>query len=110
MEIVLRILHEELSGFANPEKFKYNPVSELVLLIHQNSNTGPRYKYLENAENFEKTCVVTANDFELGRGVGPTRPVAKRKASIVGLQKVGQEIKDARGCMRSAISMLDQCL
>ena len=108
MEIVLRIMDEELSRFANPEKFKYNPVSELVLLIQQNSNTRPRYKYLENADNLEKTCVITVNDFELGRGVGPTKRVAKRKASIAALEKVRQESKDAGGYMSSAICMLDQ--
>lgn len=91
LEIVLRLMDEELNRFANPEKFKHNPISELVRFVQGSRNSLPKYRYLDDAKDPEKKCVVVVKDCDVGLGVGPTRRIAKRKASVAALKKLRLE-------------------
>ncbi|KAI0566200.1 Ribonuclease III [Gracilaria domingensis] len=85
-EIVLRLMEDELNRFANPSKFRRNPISELVCIVQKRFRTkGPKYLYLDNISDLEKICVVLVEDKGIGKGVGPTRRIARRRASVAAL-------------------------
>lgn len=90
-EIVLRLMESELERFANPDKFKHNPVSEMVRMVQKLYNTHPTYHYLDGARDVVKICSIEVDKREIGRGTGPTRRVAKHKAAIEGLKVLGEE-------------------
>eukprot|EP00178_Gracilaria_changii_P000693 TRINITY_DN1090_c0_g1_i1.p1 TRINITY_DN1090_c0_g1~~TRINITY_DN1090_c0_g1_i1.p1 ORF type:complete len:1822 (+),score=202.99 TRINITY_DN1090_c0_g1_i1:3684-9149(+) len=87
-EIVLELMEDELNRFANPNsrKFTRNPISELVCVVQKRFRTkGPKYEYLDDIKDLEKICVVLVDGKEVGKGVGPTRRIARRRASIAAL-------------------------
>lgn len=85
-EIVLRLMHEEVERFANPDKFQNNPVSELVHLVQKHLNILPDYQYLDESQDIVKRCVILVAKKEVGTGTGPTRRLAKHKAAQMGLE------------------------
>ncbi|PXF48751.1 Endoribonuclease Dicer-like [Gracilariopsis chorda] len=91
-DLVLRLMEEELNRFANPNKFRHNPISELVRVIQKKyRNKGPTYEYLDESHDVEKVCVVTIDSDEIGRGVGPTRRIARRRASSAALAALNSQ-------------------
>ncbi|CAN8072049.1 unnamed protein product [Agarophyton chilense] len=87
--IVLRLMEEELNRFANPSRFRRNPISELVSVVQKKFRTkGPNYEYLDDVNDEQKICVVSVEDQELGKGVGPTRRIARRRASMAALSEL----------------------
>lgn len=90
-DIVLKLMDAELERFANPEKFKNNPISELVHYVQKVHSILPVYKYLDAAKDIVKECAIVVGNREVSRGTGPTRRVAKHKAAIEGLRLLRSE-------------------
>lgn len=90
-EIALRLMDAELDRFANPEKFKRSPISELVHFVQRVFNMLPEYKYLDDAQDTPKNCIICVNGREISCGIGPTRRIAKHRAAVEGLRKLMEE-------------------
>lgn len=90
-DIVLRLMHTEIERFANPDKFRHNPVSELVHLVQKTQGILPVYKYLDEAQDVLKKCVILVHGKEISSGTGPTRRLAKHKAARMGLELLTKE-------------------
>lgn len=100
-EIALRLMSAELERFANPTRFKRNPISELVHLMQKEFNALPEYSYLDKAQDKLKNCAILLNGKELCRASGPTRRLAKHKAATDGLRRV-KEMIETEKCGDSA--------
>lgn len=105
-DIVLKLIEEELDRFANPDKFKHNPVSELVRLVQGRLNTLPVYKYLEENQDVEKICSIVVNEDEVGRGTGPTRRVAKRKASVMAMKSLLESLQKKEALQKEELEAM----
>lgn len=89
--VVLSLMDKELRRFCDPEKFKHNPVSELVHYVQRVHNLRPTYKYYDNDINAATECAVVVNNREIFRGRGPTRRLAKHTAAVESLRVLRKE-------------------
>lgn len=90
-DVVLKLMDVELDRFCNPEKFKHNPISELVHLAQKVHNVLPEYLYLDENPNTVKVCSIVLNNREVSRATGPTRRVAKHRAAAESLRILAAE-------------------
>lgn len=107
-EIVLRLMDEELNRFCNPDRFRHNPVSQLVRVVQGEMNCLPKYEYEDEEDGSVKKCIIYVAGEEYGRGVGPTRRVAKRRASMSSLQHFDSDHGAETGLVQPEAGLVQQ--
>lgn len=106
-EIALRLMHAELDRFANPDRFKRNPISELVHFVQKEYNVLPEYKYYDlKSDGSMKRCSIWLNGKEIGSATGPTRRVAKHEAAVISRKNIElmdfSDVKKGEGIQRGS--------
>lgn len=93
--IVLQLLQPELDRFANPNRFKLNAVTTLLIIVQKTFQTNPEYLFLDKPEDVEKKCEVWVNSTYLGSGTGSTRRLARIMASTAAVERLDVHSENA---------------
>ena len=89
-KVTLKLLEDQLDRFANPNRFKHNVISKLLLIVQKQFRICPDYVFLDEPDDTEKKCEVWVNNTrKLGEGIGPTRAIARRMATEDALKNLG---------------------